>query len=231
MVMETTRWLAGGRGYATLDFKADAREHLGAPHWVELPGDRVVDGQLFISGPPAPERGWALEAPCGLQFVVRQWFWTDPTGVEARFELELEATCRSELEHALAHLSFKTSIVGFDSACLDPRTGWVVTRQDDNGQVATVGVYPARASADCVATTLASGSHKQTWFVARVDSLPPLICEVGRFEVWRRDDVGNAMLVTRHERRRSAELHVAELEAEPRHKNTYWIEERSAPAR
>lgn len=229
VVLDTTRWIAGSRGYATLDFKADAREQLGPPHWVELPGDHVVDGQLFISGPPAPERGWVFEAPCGLQFVARQWFFQNQSGDEERYELELEATCRSELEHALGHLPLTARIIGFDSACPDPRTGWAVTRQDDNGQVATIGLYPARASAECIVSTLASGGHKQTYFVERVEPLPPLVCDVGRFEVWRRDDVGNAMLVTRHERRRSAEFHVAELEAEPRHKNTYWIEERPPP--
>ena len=35
VVRDTTRWLAGGCGSATLDFMGDAREHLGAPHWVE----------------------------------------------------------------------------------------------------------------------------------------------------------------------------------------------------
>lgn len=47
----------------------------------------------------------------------------------------------------------------------------------------------------------------------------------GRWELWRQDDAGNRILVSRHASRDEAEASMAEYEARG-HKQTYWVAER-----
>ena len=164
-------------------------------------------------------RAWRLEAPCGLQLLVEQ----AAAGDTVEFT-NLYVQFRSELDHALMHLQ---STRCSDSAGItELKSGWELSRLDDNGQQFVIGHYPRRASADCVASFLGAGKHKQTYSVRLVEPLPVMVSDVGEWELWRREDSGNAFLVTRHLTRGHAQMQLEALEAEPRHKQVYWLEHR-----
>lgn len=189
---------------ARIELGADAQAALGSP----------AEEDLAVS-----YRAWRLEAPCGLQLLVEQSARGDTvdfTNLYLRF--------RSELDHALMHLP--SSRCSDTAAVVELDSGWELSRLDDNGQQFVIGRYPRRASADCMASFLGAGKHKQTYSVRLVEPLPVMVSDVGEWELWRRDDSGNAFLVTRHLTRGHAQMQLEALEAEPRHKQDYWLEHR-----
>ncbi len=167
--------------------------------------------------PAVSYRAWRLIAPCGLQLLLEQ---------SARDDIveftNLYVQFRSELEHALMHLP--STRCSDTAGVVELKSGWELSRLDDNGQQFVIGHYPRRASADCVASLLSVGKHKQTYSVRLVEPLPLMVSDVGEWELWRRDDSGNAFLVTRHLTRGHAQMQLEALEAEPRHKQVYWLE-------
>jgi hypothetical protein len=184
----------------------------GPPHW--------TNDDPF--GPPSPERGWSFVAPCGLIVNFRQWY-VSRDGHDVVGANLLLAPCRAELEHARAHLPFATEPDGSDELPELP-SGYALDRLDDNGNTTRIGIYPRRASAECVRARLSWGGHKQTYSIAVFEPVPRTVADDGRWAVWRLDDGGVRHLVTRHAVERHALEHVAVLEEEPRHKNTYVVE-------
>ncbi len=193
---------------------------------LEMPHDATVAlGVPSAEGPdevcPGPGRGWRLEAECGLQVLVFQELFGATEAVT-----HLVTPFRSEVDHALRHLPFEATVRSTRSS-LELHTGWELSRHDDNGHRFVVGCYPRRASADCMAALLGSGGHKQTYSVRLVEPLPLMVSDVGEWELWRRDEAGNAFLVTRHATRGHAQMQLEALETEPRHKQTYWLSRRA----
>lgn len=179
------------------------------------------DAQAAL-GPPAEDdpgvayRAWRLEAPCGLQLLLEQSARGDTVDCT-----NLYVQFRSELDHALMHLPF--SRCSDSAGVVELKSGWELSRLDDNGQLFAIGFYPRRASADCVASLLSAGKHKQTYSVRLVEPQPLMVSDVGEWELWRSDDTGNAFLVTRHLTRGHAQMQLEALEAEPRHKQVFWL--------
>lgn len=186
---------------ARIDLGRDAQVALGEPAEVD---------------PSVSYRAFRQVAPCGLQLLLEQSFHGDSVDFT-----NLYVVYRSELEHALMHLT--------PSRCLDSagivelKSAWELSRLDDNGQQFVIGHYPRRASADCVASLLGAGKHKQTYSVRLVEPVPLMVSDVGEWELWRRDDAGNAFLVTRHLTRGHAQMQLDALEADPRSKQVYWV--------
>lgn len=205
---DPTQVLAPELSVVDLDLAADVPQLLGPPHWIDVSS----------GGPPSPERGWLFRAPCGLTINFRQWHAGAWIGANL-----LLVNSSAELDHARAHLPFATTVRWTNVPSL--RVGFGLYRVDDHGHEFEVGVFPRVESAECVARQLSTGAHKQAYFVRTLDGPPPrTLAETGRWQVWRSDDNGFTQLVTRHCTQTDAETHVAELEEEPRHKNTYWVE-------
>lgn len=200
-------WLSRG---VSLDLTDDARLAIGPP--------QVIEADLLF---PGPNKAWCLIAGCGLQVLVIQAFQVLPNQQEQVIATQLVTPFRSEAEHALQHLPFRGTVT--HDQTIELKSGWELSRLDDNGQQFVIGHYPRRASADCVASLLGAGKHKQTYSVRLVEPLPVMVSDIGEWELWRRDDGGNAFLVTRHLTRGHAQMQLEALEAEPRHKQVYWL--------
>lgn len=168
--------------------------------------------------PPGPMRFWLLRAPCGLEFSVAQYWWA-PDGVDDHAELRAESV--DELEHALLHLSFNVNKVWTSDSLGRIGRGFAVDRTDDPGHTFLVGEFRREASARCVHATLERRGHKQFYSVRTLPPWPAL-----PWVVKRRDDNGNEFTVADHRSRWLADAHVAELSEEPRHKQTFWVEQK-----
>lgn len=203
-------WLSRG---VALELAADAHLAMGPP--------QVIEADVLF---PGPNRAWRLTAECGLQVIVIQAFQVLANQREQVLATQLVTPFRAEASHALQHLTFQSPVT--HDQTIELKSGWELSRLDDNGQQFVIGHYPRRASADCVASFLGAGKHKQTYSVRLVEPLPSMVSDVGEWELWRRDDSGNAFLVTRHLTRGHAQMQLEALEAEPRHKQVYWLEHR-----
>jgi hypothetical protein len=199
----------------TLECSPDAHLALGAPQFEGT--DEVC---------PGLGRAWRLESECGLQIVFVQALQKCADGSVEVLQTQVVTPFRSEGEHALRHLPFDAKVLSAADA-LDLATGWELSRLDDNGQRFVIGCYPRRESADCVASHLGSGGHKQAYVVRLVEPRPVMVSDTGEWELWRSDDAGNSFLVTRHLTRSHGQTHLDALEAQPaRHKQVYWLARR-----
>lgn len=187
-----------------LEVSDDAHLALGLP--------QIVEADVHF---PGANRVWRLSAECGLQVIVIQAFQVLSNQREQVLATQVVTPFRSEARHALQHLMFQSPVT--HDQTIELRSGWELSRLDDNGQQFVIGVSPRRASADCVASLLSVGKHKQTYSVRLVEPLPLMVSDVGDWELWRRDDGGNAFLVTRHLTRGHAQMQLEALKAEPRH--------------
>jgi hypothetical protein len=195
------------------------------------------DGHLALPPPdvegidvvgPGLSRAWRLEAECGLLVALIQELQNRPDGSVEAWRTILATPFRSEAEHALRHLPFDAKINSAEGV-LDLSTGWELSRLDDNGQRFVIGCYPRRASADCMASLLGAGGHKQTYSVRLIEPRPVMVSDIGEWELWRADDAGNSFLIARHLTQGHAQMQLEALESEPaRHKQVYWIS-RAAP--
>jgi len=205
-----------------------AHEWLG--RWVIL--QIPADGPLALPPPdvegvdvvgPGLSRAWRLEAECGLLVVLIQELQNRADGGVEASRTILVTPFRSEAEHALRHLPFDAKILSVEGA-RDLDTGWQLSRLDDNGQNFVIGCYPRRASADCMASLLGAGGHKQTYSVRLIEPRPVMVSDIGEWELWRADESGNSFLIARHFTQGHAQMQLDAMEAEPaRHKQVYWI--------
>ena len=213
-VDQARNWLSLG---LTLTLSEEAHLGLGPP-----------DAIGFDDFVPGAGRAWRFTASCGLQLIVLQAFQVLKHQREQVLSTVLVTPFCVEANHALQHLSVEAQVA--DDNTLEFDSGWELSRLDDNGQQFVIGHYPRRASAECVASLLGAGKHKQTYSVRLVEPLPVMVSDVGEWELWRRDDAGSAFLVTRHLTRGHAQMQLDALEAEPRHKQVYWLEHKPRKA-
>lgn len=187
------------------------------------------DAQGYDEVCPGLGRAWRLESGCGLLIVLIQALNERSVGTIEILQTILATPFRSEADHGLRHLPFEAKILSADGA-LNLETGWELSRIDDNGQRFLIGCYPRRQSADCMASLLGAGGHKQTYWVRLVEPRPVMVSEIGEWELWRGDDAGNSFLVARHFTQGYAQMQLEALEAEPaRHKQVYWISRAQRP--
>lgn len=138
-------------------------------HLVLGPPDVIESDDFF----PGPGRAWRLTAECGLQIILLQAFQVLATRHEQVLATQLVTPFRSEADHAAHHLAFHGTVTHDQTTEL--KSGWELSRLDDNGQQFVIGFYPRRASADCVASLLSVGKHKQTYSVRLVEPLPVMV--------------------------------------------------------
>jgi len=190
---------------------------LGAPSWED-------DPQTWTGGmPPSPSRGWCVEAPCGLQFILEQdWYHPWEPGLD---HLTVNVALPEETAHVLLHLPFEAVLLW--QAAPPPaqplRSGFRVVRIDDAGGRYEVGLFPRRESAQCVAACYEARGHKQGYLVEAVGE-PPERFTRGEWRVVRQDDAGFRAEVRSYPTRGWAEQVAELLGREPRHKQTYWVE-------
>ncbi|MCP3102985.1 hypothetical protein LZ198_29310 [Myxococcus sp. K15C18031901] len=179
----------------------------GPPHASDLEGKGL-----------GPEEFWGWRAPCGFQFFVRYLRDEDTFSIFAAVD---------ELDHALAHLDWWRGEVRWrlDEHMPRRKLGWAVYRQDDTGNRHDVCVMASRPHAECFARLMEARAHKQ-WYGVELRGAPPFRPPRPRdgWFVIRQDEHGNrAEVAVIANERRAREL-AAALEAEPRHKQAYFVE-------
>jgi hypothetical protein len=188
--------------------RADFERRWGPPHLVDREGDGL-----------GPEEYWGWHCDCGLEVVVLH---LPRYPVEDMFLVTSEYR---EVEHVLAHVGWKPELVTWLADAAKPFTkGWVVVRQDDTGNRYDICVAPVRAHADCYAALMEARAHKQSYSV-EVRGTPPTLERAREgWAVIRQDDHGNRAEVVVHPSLHVARGLAAAYEAEPRHKQTYFVE-------
>jgi hypothetical protein len=187
--------------------RADFERRLGAPHGTDPEGDGL-----------GPTDWWAWRADCGLTVVA---LYRERT---RRFHV---FTGEHEVDHALAHLAWWRGEVEWRADEGKPlaRDGWAVYRQDDTGNRHDVSVLPVRGHAECLARMLEARAHKQ-WYAVEARGTPPPRPARPRegWAVIRQDEHGNRAEVLVHPREDIARKLAAAYDAEPRHKQAYFVE-------
>ncbi|MFP2960877.1 hypothetical protein ACLEPN_24470 [Myxococcus sp. 1LA] len=178
----------------------------GPPHQV-VPHD---DGRFL-------EAHWGWRCECGLEWVVVSLREAD------RFHVFIEPL---EVDHAMAHLGLKDEVVEWraDAGRPLPREGWAVTRMDETGNRYDVAVSPERAHVECFARILEARAHKQSYYV-EFRGTPTRDAPARKdWAVIRQDEYGNRAEVARLESEAGALAFADAYEADPRHKQTYFVE-------
>lgn len=177
------------------------------------PPHRVVarDGGRF------EEARWGWRCECGLELVVVSLPEAD------RFHVFIEPL---EVDHAMAHLGLNNEVVEWraDAGCPLANEGWAVTRMDETGNRYDVAVSPVHAHAACFARILEDRGHKQSYSVEFRGA--PTREEPARkdWAVIRQDAYGHRAEVARLQREAGALALADAYEADPRHKQTYFVE-------
>ncbi|NOJ82594.1 hypothetical protein HNV28_30465 [Myxococcus xanthus] len=162
------------------------------------------------------EAHWGWRSGCGLELVV--------VSREAdRLHVFIEPM---EVDHAMAHLGLKDEVVEWraDAGSPLPREGWVLTRMDETGNRYDVAQSPERAHVACFARILEERAHKQSYYVEFRGT--PAHEDAARkdWAVIRQDEYGNRAEVARLQCEQGARAFADVYEADPRHKQTYFVE-------
>ncbi len=188
--------------------RADFERRLGPAHGTEPEGDGL-----------GPTAWWAWRAGCGLTVVA---LYRERSGL---FHVFTEAR---EADHVLAHLGWWRGEVEWRADEGRPRekNGWAVYRQDDTGNRHDVSVMPVKGHAECLARMLEARAHKQ-WYAVEVRGTPPAPRVERPRKGWaviRQDEHGNRAEVAVHPSEDIARKLAAAYDAEPRHKQAYFVE-------
>ncbi|NOK01578.1 hypothetical protein HNV27_08175 [Myxococcus xanthus] len=176
------------------------------------PPHRVVtrdDGRFL-------EAHWGWRSECGLELVVVSLREAD------RFHVFIEPL---EVDHAMAHLGLKDEVVEWraDAGLPRPREGWAVTRMDETGNRYDVALSPERAHVACFARILEERAHKQSYYVEFRGTPAPEEPSRKDWAVIRQDEHGNRAEVARLQSEQGAHAFADAYEADPRHKQTYFV--------
>jgi hypothetical protein len=183
---------------------------LGPPHGRDAEGDGL-----------GPTDFWVWRADCGLTVVVLYREHTDC------FHVFTDAG-PGQVDHALAHLGWWSAEVQWRADEGRPRekNGWAVYRQDDTGNRHDVAVMHERAQAECLARLMEARAHKQ-WYAVEARGTPPASVPKPPRRGWaviRQDEHGNRSEVAVHPSEDIARKLAAAYDAEPRHKQAYFVE-------
>lgn len=189
-------------------------------------GSFVTPAKLeALLGPPSfigthEWREWWVCCPCGLEIVIcSEYGMVIVAGEED-----------SELVHLAKHVgdAFELFAAPAHGPGRERRGGgWVVSRLDAAGNEVEVARFTRERSARCLAAQYEERPHHQTYLVelrGEPPPLPPPLAPKVGFTLVRQDDGGNRypMLVERNPLR--LEQLAERLNAEPRHKQTYFVE-------
>ncbi len=189
--------------------RAGFERRLGPPHGRDAQGDGL-----------GPTEFWLWRADCGLTVVALYRERTDS------FQVFTDA---EEIDHALAHLGWWSAEVEWraDEGKPRARNGWAVYRQDDTGNRHDVCVMQVRARAECLARLMEARAHKQ-WYAVEARGTPPPQSQSkpprSGWAVIRQDEHGNRVEVAVHPSEDVARKLAAAYDAEPRHKQAYFVE-------
>lgn len=180
---------------------------------------KIPREQLSRLGPQNQRDGWGLQAPCGLEFALEF-----ERADHAEPWLIVHCETSDEVDHVVMHLPFDGLRLKVLRDGDSPRGfGWAVKRTDFSENTFTVGEYPLESSARCVCAEFKRRGHHQDYFIVELAPLPE---QPRPWVVKRIDNNGNVFTVEAHLGRHRAQAHAEELSAEPRHKQTYWVERR-----
>ncbi|MFP2932481.1 hypothetical protein ACLESO_46505 [Pyxidicoccus sp. 3LG] len=189
--------------------RAAFEQRLGPPHGTDPEGDGL-----------GPTDYWVWRADCGLTVVALYRERSDEFHVFAEPD---------EVDHTLAHLGWWRAEVVWRADGGKPRAkeGWAVYREDDKGNRHDVCVMPVKGHAECLARMLEARAHKQ-WYAVEARGTPPPAPARERprkgWAVIRQDEHGNRAEVAVHPSEEIARKLAAAYDAEPRHKQGYFVE-------
>lgn len=184
---------------------------LGPPHGRDAEGDGL-----------GPTDYWAWRADCGLTVVALYRERSDC------FQVFTDAG-PGQVDHVLAHLGWWSAEVQWRADAGRPREkhGWAAYRQDDTGNRHDVAVMHVRAHAECLARLMEARAHKQ-WYAVEARGTPPTSAPEpsprSGWAVIRQDEHGNRSEVAVHPSEAIARKLAAAYDAEPRHKQAYFVE-------